>query len=223
MKRRLLVGVDAAPPAPLCFGLPGQPEFRGFEIDMLTALATRIGVWFEYTSALWSVILSDLLAGRIDLICTAATITDERRETVAFSQPYLESSLVLVTRSDRPAVDLANLGDVTIGVRKATVAERYVRTLESAVQVRTFDLNVHQYNGLRDRLVDLVVDDKPIAGYFARAIPGLALGPELPGTEFQYGIVVGRGNTALRATIDSGLDELRADGTLALLSKRWLT
>lgn len=217
-----MVGVDHAPPAPLCFGLPGEADFRGFEIDMLAELATQLDVHFDYTSALWSRILTELQAGRIDLICTAATITEARRGAVAFSQPYLDSSLVLVTRRGGPPINSHSLEGARVGVRVATVAESFVRKAETADTVRTFDLNVLQYQALRDGEVDVVVDDGPIAGYFTRTVAGLALGPAIPGTEFQYGLVFARGNDELRVAVDAGLEQLRARGTLAALRRRWL-
>jgi L-cystine transport system substrate-binding protein len=221
-KRELLVGVDHAPPAPLCFGLPGTPDFRGFEIDMLGDIAGRLGVTLRFTSALWSAILADLQAGRIDLICAAATITEERRLTVSFTDPYLESSLALATRSDDAGADPGQLGGRRVGVRVATVAEEYVRGHCASGRVETFDLNVRQYEALRDRDVDVVVDDAPIAAHFARSVAGLRLGPRIAGTAYQYGIVVAHGNDRLRTALNRALEDMRRAGVLEELQRRWL-
>ena len=222
MKRDLRVGVDHAPPAPLCFGLPNTSDFRGFEVDLLDGLAARLEARLCFTSALWSQILAELRAGRIDLICTAATITEERRRTVDFSDPYLETALMLVTRIDETPGVQTRLNRARIGVRAATVAEGYVRNHYPAASVLTFDLNVRQYEALRDRMVDVVVDDEAIAGYFAGAVAGLCMGPRLPGTDCQYGIVVARGNEGLRKALNEALAAMRQDGGLEQLRQRWL-
>lgn len=222
MTGHLRVGVDHAPPAPLCCGLPGTTEFRGLEVDLLHDFARRLRVTLSFTSALWSRILADLHGGRIDLVCAAATITDERRRTVAFSEPYLEGTLALVTRRKGPPVCLESLAGRTVGVRVATVAEAFVRTRCSAEHVETFDLNVGQYDALRRGQLDAVVDDEPIAAHFARAAPDLLRIRDIPGTGFQYGIVVARDSVALRMALNRALAAMREDGTLSTMRRRWL-
>ena len=217
----LLVGVDHAPPVPLCFGLPGTPDFRGFEVDLLHDLAARLGVMLRFTSALWSTILAKLQAGGIDLICTAATITDERRRSVDFSDPYFESDLAVVTRLDHPIAEPSQIARRRVGVRVATVAEDFVRRRCPPENIETFDLNVHIYEALSQARVDAVVDDRPIASHFARSTTALSLGPRLPGTGFQYGIVLAKGNDRLRLAVNGALAGMRRDGSLAQLNRLW--
>lgn len=222
-RRVLLVGVDQAPPAPFCFGLPGSEHFRGFEVDLLNELARGLDVTLRFTSALWSQILADLEAGRLDLVCAAATITDERRRVVDFSDSYFEGNLALVGRRNRMLASPDVPPDWTVGVRVATVASDVVQTRWPGRCVRTFDLNVDLYDALRDGRVDAAVDDRPIAEWFARNMAGLALGPSIPGTGFGYGIVFAKGNDQLRTEVNAELARLRADGSLHRLRQRWIS
>jgi glutamine transport system substrate-binding protein len=217
----LVVGVDESPPPPLCFGLPGTPDFRGFEVDLLEALASQLGVTVRCQSALWSVALAELQAGRLDMICTAATITPRRQQVVDFSEPYFESELALVVRQHRPVHWPEGMAGKTIGVRVATTAEEFVRAERPPAAVRTFDFNVDAYRALREGEVDVVVDDHPIGAYFARTQEGLQLGPPLPGTGFQYGLVFAKGNDRLRSVVNHALAALKADGTRERLYQRW--
>lgn len=219
----LAVGVDESPPPPLCFGLPGTPEFRGFEVDLLEALASRLGVELRCRSALWSVALDELRSGRMDMICTAATITAERRQMVEFSDPYFEAKLALIVRQGETVRWPDGMAGKTVGVRVATTAEEFLRGQGLPVTVRTFDFNVDAYRALRDEEVDAVVDDHPIGSYFARSQDGLALGPRLAGTTFRYGLVFSKGNDGLRDRVNCALAEVRADGTLERIHQRWFT
>jgi ABC-type amino acid transport substrate-binding protein len=108
----LLVGVDEAPPAPLNFGTPAGRDFRGFEVDLIEAIAGRLGLRAAYRSARWSDILADLAARRLDAVCGAATVTDDRRRAVEFSDPYLDVLLALVVRA----------GDEATGVEAVSFA-----------------------------------------------------------------------------------------------------
>lgn len=220
-KTVLSVGVDESPPAPLCFGLPGSLNFRGFEVDLMTAIASKLVVSLKWRSALWSTIFAELESGRLDMICTAATITEERRQRVDFSDPYLETELALIVRKDSPIRSVDDLTDRTVGVRIATVAEAFVRGRCPPGTVETFDLNVDAYQALRDRQVDAVIDDRPIGTYFAHAVEGLCAAPRLAGTELQYGIVFAKGNDRLRQVVNQALAELRTDGIWERLHRQW--
>lgn len=217
----LTVGVDESPPPPLCFGLPGTPEFRGFEVDLLEALTARLGVELQCRSALWSVALDELRDGRMDMICTAATITAERRQVVDFSEPYFETELALIVRRGEAVRWPEGMAGKTVAVRAATIAEEFLRGQGLPVTVRTFEFNVDAYRALRDEEIDAVVDDHPIGSYFARSQDGLALGPRLAGTSFQYGLVFAKGNDRLRDRVNRALAGVRADGTLERIHLRW--
>lgn len=217
----IVFGVDEAPPEPLNFGLPGSPEFRGFEVDLMHEVAHGLGLAARFHSALWSEILADLVAHRVDVVCGAATVTPERARVVAFSRPYLQIRLVLVTRVGESVDDLRDLGGRLVGVRAATEAERQLQARVPAARLRRFDLNTDQYAALANGTVDAVIDDAPIAGHFARVTPGLTVAAALPGTEGQYAFVVAPDNEALRAALDLVLAGLETDGTLARLAQEW--
>ena len=91
----LIVGLDDAPPIPMQIGTPEEGNFRGYEVDLLEEVARRLGVRLRYRRAYWSVIVDELEAGDIDIICSAATITEERRrqadcQQIALAQPQPE-------------------------------------------------------------------------------------------------------------------------------------
>jgi ABC-type amino acid transport substrate-binding protein len=217
---RLVVGVDEAPPAPMNFGLPGSPDFRGFEVDLTNVIANRLSMGVEYRSALWRVLLAQLSEGSVDIVCGAATITPGRRDIVDFSDPYLDTQLALVTRPDRAIEQSTQIADRMTGVRISTVAEDFARAHARADRIRTFDLNTTTYTALSVGEVDLVIDDLPIAAHFAKTMR-LGRPKPLPGTEAQYGYVFAKGNDRLRQRVNDSLRSLREDGTWRALRDRW--
>lgn len=217
--RMIRVGVDEAPPAPMNFGLPGSRDFHGFEVDLLHAIAERIGCELEFRSSLWSQLLGDLSENKLDLVCGAATITEERSRYFDFSDPYLDIELVIVGRandSSSPAPENA-----TFGVRVATHAESYQKRHWSNNVVRLFDFNTDAYHALQSGGIDLVIDDSPIAMHFAEALHGLQVLNALPGTDAQYALVLRKGNTALLDQVNTALRTLQSEGTWNQLYRRW--
>jgi ABC-type amino acid transport substrate-binding protein len=218
----LLVGVDQSPPPPLNFGLPGSDEFRGFEVDLTNTIAERLGLVVKYRSELWKVMLAELADGTMDMVCTAATITPNRREVVDFSDPYLDTQLALVARIDWPIHALEPLRCETVGVRIATTAEEFVRAHVPLERVRQFDLNTGAYAALRAEQVSIVIDDLPIASHFAAHIAGLGHPIPLPGTEAQYGYVFAKGNDVLRKRVNDAIRAVKADGQWRALCHKWI-
>jgi ABC-type amino acid transport substrate-binding protein len=200
-------------------GSPEAGDFRGYEVDLLDMLAGRLGATLRYRRAYWSSIVADLVAGRIDAVCSAATVTVERARKVAFCRPHLHLTLAVVVRTgDAPETALAHR---RVGVRAGTTAEAYARAHGAAEPAAVSESNDELYAALAAGALDAVVDDAPIAAHFARAVPGLAVAGPLPGTEAAYAIMVRRDDDALRSALDAAIDTLEADGTLPALRTRW--
>jgi polar amino acid transport system substrate-binding protein len=79
-------------------GDPASGTFQGYEADLLEHVADRLECTLEYHRALWSVITEELVWGRLDLVCSAATVTEQRKNKVSFSNPYLQLKLASVVR-----------------------------------------------------------------------------------------------------------------------------
>jgi len=214
----LRVGVDAAPPAPMCCGLPGEPGFEGFEVDLLRALARHLQRPLIFEASLWATLLERLQARRIDVICTAATITPERERQFLFSEPYLRTRLAVVSRRDVPIRTLEEFRG-RVGVRESTPAEAYA--VGFGLQPTRFHFNTEVYRALFSGSLDVVVDDFPIGAWFSRQSGGLQVSP-LDGTDVRYATVMRRDDSALKTALDGAILATLADGSYASAYARWL-
>lgn len=214
----LRVGVDAAPPPPLCHGLPGNPDFRGFEVDLMQVLAQRLGRALTFQASRWTELLDRLEAGDLELICTAATITSERQARFLFSEPYLRTTLALISRGDAHVHSLAGFGGV-VGARAGTPAEAYA--VESGLEPVRFHSNGEIYRELERGALGVVVDDLPIGAWFAAHGQRLQVAT-VKGTDGRYGVVMRRDAAELKTAVDIALRALLADGTYTQLYDKWL-
>lgn len=217
--RILRVGIDDAPPAPLQLGSPGTGDFRGYEVDLLNEVGRRAGFGISFRRALWSVIIRELVAGEIDLVCSAATITSERKREVAFCSPHLDVRLAVVKRAG--IASDTSLNGLRLGVRRGTTAEAYIKQHATVESVRISESNDELYALLAAEEVDAVVDDSPIAKWFSSSVRGLQFAGVLPGTEAAYAIMVRKGNQGLQAEINRALEEIKNDGTRGSLLLKW--
>src|SRR5439155_15627853 len=151
----------------------------GYEVDLLEEAARRLGLQIRYRRSLWSVIVSELASGTLDAICSAATVTEDRKREVDFCQPHLKLQLAVVRRQGSPGGKAFHRNQV--GVRRGTVAEAYVRERGTSPAYLT-ESNDDLYLALSSAKIDVVVDDSPIATYFSRLMPGLCVVGLLPKT-----------------------------------------
>jgi ABC-type amino acid transport substrate-binding protein/ketosteroid isomerase-like protein len=210
----LTIGVDASAPPPL-HSDPNAPNFEGFEVDLTKGSAARLGLSVKYIGALWSESIAALQVGKVDMICTAVTITEARRMIVDFSQPYLDIQLAVVVREGSRIRALKDLDGQPIGVRVATSAQEFLSGHVHRELIRTFDMNAEAYRALAAGEIAAVLDDSPIAQSFAKSVHGLTFAGTISGTEAQYGMVVKKGNTRLRQAVNEVLAEMQADGSYA--------
>ena len=218
----LVVGIDDKF-APMGFRDENN-ELTGFDIDYAKATFEKMGKEITFQPIDWSSKESELNSGRIDLIWNGYTITDERKEKVLFTKPYLENSQVAVVLATSDIMSLSDLADKNIGLQSLSSASDALNA--NAVNdiiksVTEFPDNVLALSDLKTGRIDAVIIDEVVARYYMSLQVGTfklldeSLAPE------QYGIGVKKGNEQLLKDLQTALDELNADGTSAEISVKW--
>lgn len=200
-------------------GSPDTGGFRGYEVDLLREIGRRVGFELSFRRAVWSVIVPELVAGDVDLVCSAATVTKEREREVDFCSPHLSLTLAVVKR-DGITGD-TSINNLRLGVRRGSTAEAYAKHHGAAKPTQISESNEKLYASLAAGELDAVIDDSPIAKYFSRFVAGLQFAGVLQGTEGAYAIMVRKGDNKLRAEINRALGNMEKDGTQQKLRFKW--
>ena len=207
-KEKLVIGIDDKF-APMGFR-DEDNEIVGFDIDYARAAAEEMGYEVEFQPIDWSTKESELNSGRIDLIWNGYTITDERKEKVLFTKPYLENEQVIVTLKDAKINAIADLADKKVGVQKlssaldALNANPIIKKIDGAPT--EYGDNVLALTDLKAGRTDAVIMDKVVAEYYNTIEEGVfkiveeSLAPE------QYGVGVKKGEEALLEKLQKALD-----------------
>ncbi len=214
---RLLVGTDAPFP-PFEIGRP--PNVSGYDIEVMDAIAEKLGVGTEYQNASFDTIFRDVAQGQFDIVAAASTITDEREQTVDFSDPYYEAeqALLVTEGSDIGAVD--DLSGVVVGAQDATTGEEYANEETDAQEVRGFPEGPDAIAALRSGQVEAVIIDQPVALDAVNKQGGVEIVEELA-TEELYGFAMAPDNDTLREAVNEALTELKDDGTITELYEKY--
>lgn len=223
----LTVGASE-PFEPWYVGEPSSGE--GFESALIYAVADELGYAkddVEWTSVTFEQIISPAIKP-FDVAAYQTTITDERREAVDFSSPYLTSRQGVVVADDGEYADAASLADLegaTVGV---TAAQTSLDAVESAwgdaVEVTPFNAAGDGMTALTSGTIDAMVMDVD-QGVAASTVyfPDTQVVGTLPpvGEPEQLGLVLDK-DSALTACVSQAVDTLEENGTLDELRTEWL-
>ncbi len=224
-KPNIVVATDATwPPMEM---VNENKEIVGFDIDLLQAAAQAGGFTVEFKNTAWDGIFAGLAAGEYDAVISSVTITDERKQTMDFSEPYINAGQILVVRSDTEGVE--KLGDLTgksVGAQIGTTGAFEVdKVKDQDVTLRTYDEIGLAFEDLANGRIEAVVADTPVAANFALQNPNYQGKLKIVGkpfTEEYYGIAVKKGNTKVLDTINAGLKKVLNTETYDKLVEQWL-
>ena len=212
---------DAESGAPYVFHDPSdQSKLTGYETELMTALAARLGRTPVFVQNDWDGLIPGLQRGLYDVVIDGIEITPEHRAAIDFSSPYYLTDERIAVRRDAVGLDtVAALRGHVVGTLKDTLSERLLERA-GGIALRSYDDETNAYSDLANGRLDAVMLDGPIAQYYAVPDPRLKL-VGAPIGSLSYGIAIRQDRTALRDEIDAGLAAMRRDGELRTILQRW--
>jgi polar amino acid transport system substrate-binding protein len=151
-KKKFILGLDDSFP-PMGFRNENN-EITGYDVDLAKEAAKRMGVELVLQPIDWSTKEQELNTGEIDCIWNGFTITEERRQNVLFSPPYLKNAQVVVVKGDSAAQTLADLKDKKIGTQTGSSS---VEAINEAKEFKASVKEIIEYKDFLTALMDLDV------------------------------------------------------------------
>lgn len=199
-------------------------KLSGFEVELSEALAQKLGVKAKIQPTKWDGILAALESKRLDVVVNQVTISDERKKKYDFSEPYTVSGIQALVLKDKEAKlnikTAADLSGKKVGVGLGTNYEQWVRANVPGADVRTYDDDPTKFADLNNSRTDAILIDRLAALEYAKKAPKTVAAGEAFSRQ-ESGIALRKGEPELLAAVNKALDELRADGTLEKLSKKY--
>jgi ABC-type amino acid transport substrate-binding protein len=206
---KLILGSDIPFP-PFEFGR--KPDYKGFDIDLVREIATRLELDLEIQDTPFDTIFRDLAQGKFDMVASATTITEEREGAVDFANPYFAAEQSLLVREGSDIRTVEDLAGTVVGAQNGTTGADYAKEETEAENVRTYDTYDTAYNALVAGQIDAVIADLPAAQDAVEAKDRLEIAMQIDTGE-QYGFAFQEDADDLREAVNGALDEMRQDGT----------
>ncbi len=220
---KLVVGLDDNFP-PMGFR-DEKNELVGFDIDMAREAAKRMGVEVEFKPIDWSAKEAELAGKRVDALWNGLTITEERKQNIAFTAPYMENHQIIVVAAKSGIKDKAALAGKVVGAQEGSSAVDAVKkedaVFKSFKEFKTFGDNVTALMDLSAGRLEAVVVDEVVGRYYVAKKPDeYAVLDENFGTE-EYGVGLRKEDTAELDKLNTALNAMKADGTAAKIATQW--
>jgi polar amino acid transport system substrate-binding protein len=192
-------------------------EIVGFDIDVVNAIAAKVGMEVRFVNTPWEGIFNSLNQGDRDLLVSAITITEERRQSMDFTEPYFDAVQLIAVRQDSAVTRFEDLKTLKVGVQTGTTGDEVVTQLlgKDNTNVRRFESTPLALKELESGGVDAVVADNGVVNHYVanHSTAGFKTVSDSSFVPEQYGIAVRKGNTELLDKLNQGLAAIRADGT----------
>jgi ABC-type amino acid transport substrate-binding protein len=215
---QLKVGSDI-PYKPFEFGR--APNYKGVDVDIVNEIAKKLNLKAQFVKTPYDTIFRNLAQHKFDMVASASTITPEREKEVDFSDPYFPADQSLMVKKGSDVKTVADLDGKVVGAQLATTGADYAKKKTKAKSVRTYELIDDAFNALGNGQVEAVINDCPVSKYAERAHTDLTVVRAIPTNE-HYGFAFPNGSNALRTAVNKALAELKNDGSLTEIPRRWL-
>lgn len=217
----LTVGTNAEFPPFEYVGDNGEPD--GFDIALINAVGDKLGMKVEVENMEFDSLVSSI-GSKIDVAIAGMTVTEERQQTVDFSEPYYDAVQHVLIPVGSDIKSYEDLEGKVIGCQLGTTGDFLIEDIEGA-EAHQYNKGVQAVEDLVNGRLDAVIIDRNPAEVFTANYPDKIR--NLEGEDFgfeteQYAIAMPKGDKALADAINKAIKELKADGTFDSLVEKYI-
>ncbi|HHU51377.1 MAG TPA: amino acid ABC transporter substrate-binding protein [Firmicutes bacterium] len=200
-------------------------EITGFDIDLAKEVCARLQINLKVQPISWDAKEQELNTKNIDCIWNGLTITEERKKTILFSEPYMDNRQILVVRADSKLNSLSDLAGKRLGLQAGSSAMDALNGApefkDHLAEVVEFDDNMTALMDLEMGGLDAVLMDEIVARFYIQQKNKSYLVLDEALASEEYGIGFRKSDSELRDKVQAALEEMAADGSLAEISTKW--
>ncbi len=206
--------------------LDDQQKIQGFDVDILNAMANANNFKVEFRNQPWDSLFPALSNGDIDVIISAVTITDDRKQTMDFTEPYYQITQVVLVPANKEVKDLNDLkkmskvGVVTGQTGDFAAQKLFGSTSENIARFENVPLLIKE---VEHGGVDVAISDSAVIANHVKNNPNKGFKiVKLPDFETEnYGIAVKKGDTETLNLLNEGLRKIRENGEYAKIEAKY--
>lgn len=197
--------------------LDSSNQVQGFDVDLMNALAQAGNFKVEYKHQPWDSLFPALANSDADMLISAVTITDERKQTMDFTEPYFEITQVILVPQNKEIKSVEDLKKARkVGVVTGNTGDTAVSKIlgSNSDKIARFENVTLVIKELENGGLDAVVSDSAVVGNYLKnnGNKGFTM-VAVPDFEVEhYGIAVRKDDEATLKVLNDALKQVRASG-----------
>ena len=205
-------------------------QYAGFDIDLAQAVSEKLGIQIKFQPIDWDMKETELQNGTIDAIWNGYTATDERKEKVAFTIPYMENQQVLVSKKSQNIHSIQDMTDKALGAQAGSSGYLDFEAQPDLLKNRVKDQKANQYQSFNEALIDLKNDridalliDRVYANYYLQS-EGILSDYNVFSAGFEseaFAVGVRPADKTLLAALNQAFISLYQEGKFQEISQKW--
>lgn len=188
-------------------------EIVGIDAEIAKAIADKLGLELKIEDMEFNSIVIAVDGGKADMGLAGMTVTDERKETVNFTDSYATGIQAIIVAEDSDIAGLDDLKEKKIGVQLATTGDTYATEDFGADYVEQYNKGADAVMALKQGKIDAVIIDKQPALSFIESTEGLKI-LDTDYVQEDYAACIAKSNEPLLEAVNGALSELKEDGTI---------
>ncbi len=193
----------------------------GYDVDVATMIAEKLGVPVEFTDVSGDARVSMLVAGQLDIVVANTSATLERAKSVNFSIPYNRAGLRIIVQKDAGITSLEGLAGKKVVVGRGTTGEAFLKkAAPEAELVYTDNFSPDGVLLLQQKRADAAIEDSSLLDYLATTNENLVTLPGLYSND-PIGIAVAKGDPEFVRWLDMFVSEYIQSGAYEANYKKW--
>lgn len=193
-------------------------EVVGFDIDIAKALCAKMERECEIIAMDWDGIIPGLVNDKYDAIVASMSITEERKQTVDFTNPYYSNYLVLLAKKGS-GLTVDGIAQQAVGAQRASISSSWAEEQVGARgDLRLYDTLTASFTDLEAGRIDSIVSDYFPALDWLKDHPDFEVVGDRIDIGDQIGIAVRKDDAELRDALNLALEGIVADGTYSQIS-----
>lgn len=205
-------------------------QYAGFDIDLAQAVSEKLGIQIKFQPIDWDMKETELQNGTIDAIWNGYTATDERKEKVAFTIPYMENQQVLVSKKSQNIQSVKDMSNKVLGAQAGSSGYLDFEAQPDLLKSQVKDQKANQYQSFNEALIDLKNDridalliDRVYANYYLQS-EGILSDYNVFSAGFEseaFAVGVRPADKTLLAVLNQAFISLYQEGKFQEISQKW--
>ena len=196
-------------------------EIVGIDAEIAAAIAEKLGYELKIEDMAFDSIIAAVTSGKADFGLAAMTVTEDRLESVNFSDTYATATQVVIVTEDSAITGVADLDGKKIGVQLGTTGDIYAEDIADAT-IERYNKGFEAVQALTQGKIDAVIIDNEPAKVFVAENEGTKILEEDFAVE-EYAAAIAKENTDLLEKVNTALAELKEDGTLQAIVDKYIS